>query len=650
MTENMLKKMNDLVDKLNACADSYYNQATSLVSDRVYDSMFQELLDLEKVSGVIMPNSPTQKVGAEATGEEKAPLEYPCLSLNKTKERDVFLNFCYPHKGIYTIKLDGLTVQATYINGKLDKAITRGNGTVGVNVTEQFRYFVNVPQTIPYKDKLVVTGEAIITLDTLEKLNKDGSEYATCRNLASGTLLNKKDPRLCRTREMKFIVFNVNEHISLAENNFAYSLGEMEELGFQVVTAMSNNNDELSVINVLKMFAKAHKLPYDGLVCTYNDIEYAKKLGFTQHHPRAWLAFKFEDEEYTTSFRGITRGVTRAGKISMVADFDAVTIDNTTVAKALVPNYDMFKELKLGIGDKLVVRKANQIIPQIVENLTQSGTYELSCECPVCDSKLVFKGQDYYCTNPKCQGTLASRLVHFCSKDGMNIMGVSAATLIALMKNGFISELTDIYNLEEHMAEIANLKGFGEKSCESIIGSILLSKEKVPLSNYLCSLGIPRIGTTVAKLIEDYYSKNCKFNLKQLNYQLVEDLTNNRIEGITELLRSGLLEWFHCEENMGLANRILQQVYITLPMNTDVEFITKFTNKQVCITGTLQNYTRNQLIEILKKTGAKVQSHVSSNTNYLIKGKGGGRKSKDAENLGVTIISEEKLEEYLEVG
>lgn len=649
-------RMLELNNKLIEYSKAYYN-GQPLVSDEEYDRLYNRLEVLEKTNGYTLPTSITRMVGAPVLSKlEKRTLDYPCLSLKKTKSEDEFKQFCGTHSGVFSVKLDGLTTQLVYEDGYLKSATTRGNGTEGADVTRHVMNYSNVPCRIDYKDRLVITGESIITNDVFNTINStlpDDEKFSTCRNLASGTL-NQLNPMLCKTRGMKFFAFYVNEYEKA--NTLSSSLKDLEEYGFDIVPFAFEQYDGTSVIRLLKFIAEHRKLPYDGLVVQYNDLEYGRQLGSTEHHPRSGLAYKFEDEEFETIFRGVEIDITRGNKVSMVAEFDPVEIDGTIVSRASIPNYDIFTELELGVGDTILVRKANMIIPQIVDNVTRSGTYRINETCPYCGHQLSLaklkNTTDYFCLNEQCRGLLVSKLAHFCSSDGMNIKGLSEATLRQLVYNGLINDFVDIYKLRNFKAVIRNLDGFGAKSCDNLLASIDASRT-VNLSNLIYSLGINQVGSKVSKSIELYFSnylqnlQTSSDKIKPMSEIILDCLFNDDIDGVTELVLRNIHEWFYDNKNTELFKMLLAEVNVIVPQSTKTS-PSPFTDKKVCVTGTLSGYTRKQIGDILESMGAILVSSVSSTTDYLICGESAGSKYKKAVELGVEIITDSDLKNYID--
>ena len=551
----MLKRMQDLIKELNTYRDSYYNDSVSLVSDREYDKLFDELQILEKETGTVYSNSPTQTVGYEIRSQlREVKHNHPMLSLDKTKSVDDVKMFLNNKLGVGMLKMDGLTISLRYVKGKLVSAETRGNGEIGEDVLHTVKTFTNVPLTIDWEDELIVDGEAIITWEDFEVINKPliekaieeatkmgltGKEfdkyikdnsYANPRNLASGST-RLLDAAIASERKLQFIAWKVVKGI--ANNSFRTRLMNLKGLGFTVVPYSAVYPDPIDlghIIRDLTVVAIRFGYPIDGLVFGFDDVAYGDSLGATGHHLKSQLAFKFEDEVYETELLAIDWTMGKTGVLTPTAIFEPVEIDGTIVERASVHNVSILTELDLQIGDRIEVYKANQIIPQIKRNISaeerKESTYiALPAYCPICEGYTEVKQDNeskvLVCTNPNCKGKLLGKLTHFCSKNAMDIDGLSEATLEKFIELGWVNEYKDLYNLSQYKERLMRLEGFGKKSVEKLLKAIEDSRTTT-LERFIYSLSIPLIGRTASKAI----SKACKGSMTEFLIKLTGEQEN----------------------------------------------------------------------------------------------------------------------------
>ena len=483
-----VKRIKDLVKQLNEYRDSYYNEARPVVSDAAYDKLFDELSELEKETGVVYANSPTQTVGYVVKSElEKVKHSHPMLSLDKTKSVDDLVKFAGEKDCILSLKMDGLTCLLTYENGELVQAETRGDGEVGELITHNAKVFDNIPLTIDYKGHFEIEGEAIITYDDFNKINEfllDDKKYKNPRNLASGSV-RQLDSKIASQRHIKFIAWKVPTEV--ASNSFIDRLQYAAELGFDTVPFLpirGNSNAEFIniVIEQLQRRANERSFPIDGLVATYNDITYGESLGMTGHHPKHSIAFKFAEDSEETILRKIEWSMGKTGSLTPVAIFDSVDLAGTSVSRASLHNISIMKELSISIEATVTVVKKNEIIPQIISCDADIMDVNIPTTCPVCGGETqIVKENDsevLMCTNPHCKGKLLGRVSHFVSKKGMDISGLSEETIKKFIELGWITEITDVYNLEQHYDRLSKMNGFGKKSVDKLRESIENSKDK----------------------------------------------------------------------------------------------------------------------------------------------------------------------------
>lgn len=645
----MIDKIRELVKQLNTYRDSYYNKSESIVSDYEYDMLLDQLKEMETETGIVLSNSPTQTVGYEVLSSfKKVTHNTPLLSLDKTQDINTFSNFCSKSEVLLMHKLDGLTINVKYENGVLVQASTRGNGEVGEDVTNNVKCFDNIPVTIPDNRTLSFTGEAIITRDVFDSINKDLDEinqYKNPRNLASGSV-KQLDPQICKSRHVKFICWNANDLST--DGNMCTGLKKAKEYGFDTVEYFIPTKDNISsVIDTLKHLADIKHIPIDGIVGMYNNIEYGKSLGKTAHHFNNGFAFKFYDEEEETILRNIEWSMGKTGELCPVAIFDTVEIDGTDVSRASLHNISIMEDLQIGIGDTIRVFKANQIIPQVRCSVTKSNNFEIPTKCPICggdtqintnySNKRTIKTLE--CTNYNCTGKLLGKLTHFVSKPCMNIDGLSESTLSRFMTEGYISKLEDVYSLSKFKMFMENLDGFGKQSVDKILTAIEKSKT-VELPNFLHSLSIPSVGLETAKLLCEYIN----YDVSNIYKLYTTDLSV--IKGIGEETTKAIHNWF-TEDNITLVNTFVNMF----------NFKTKETNKDCIlnglsfvITGKLQHYSkRSELEEAILYNGGKLQSSVNTETSYLINNDvtSNSSKNKKAKELGITIITESDFLEMI---
>lgn len=640
-------RIKNLVSKLNAYRNAYYNESKSIISDYEYDKLFDELKDLEESTGFIMSNSPTQNVGYPvATGFDKVTHTIPLLSLDKTQYINKFIEFCDKNEVVLMHKLDGLTIKLTYKEGKLYQASTRGNGTEGDDITENAKYFENIPITVTNTSDFTITGEAIMTKDVFDKINNNLDEdkkYKNARNLASGTVKNL-DTKVVKDRHIKFICWNANDLST--DGTFNTGLINAKNLGFDIVdNFIPVANLEVSVpfiIDKLKQSAQSKFIPIDGIVAIYNNIEFGQSLGKTSHHFNNGFAFKFYDEEESTILRDVEWSMGKTGDLTPVAIFDPVEIDGTTVTRASLHNVSILQGLELGIGDNVLVYKANQIIPQIRKNLTKSNTLEIPKFCPVCNGATeIFESKSndvivkvLKCTNIMCEGKLLGKLCHFVSKEAMNIDGLSEATITKFVQMGLINNVTDIYSLNKHSAILQTLDGFGTTSVNKLMKAIENSKNTT-LDKLINALSIPNIGKSESKTLAEFID-----NDKTKIYDLRDkDLT--AINGFGNKMNDCVHEWFNNEDNIQTLNKLLDIVNIEKPV--EIKSTSKLAGINFVITGKLEKYTnRNALESVILHNGGILQSSVNSKTNYLINNdiNSTSGKNKKAKELNVPIITE----------
>ena len=643
METSAVKQIKELVQKLNEAAKAYYQEDREIMSNREYDSLYDQLEKMEKETGIVLADSPTVNVGYEAVDAlPKETHESPMLSLDKTKDREVLRTFVGEHPSLLSWKMDGLTVVLTYENGELQKAVTRGNGVVGEVITNNARVFKNIPLKIAYQGRLVLRGEAIITYSDFEKINDSiedvDARYKNPRNLCSGSV-RQLNNQITAERNVRFYAFtlvsaqNVDMH-----NSRAYQMEWLRGQGFEVVEyriVTAENLDE-----AMDYFAHAiehNDFPSDGLVALYDDIAYGDSLGNTAKFPRNAFAFKWADEIRETVLREIEWSPSRTGLINPIAVFDPVELEGTTVSRASVHNVSIVKELQLGIGDTIQVYKANMIIPQIAENLTRSGNLIIPDTCPVCEQEArVIKENDVEtlcCMNPDCAAKKIKAFTLFVSRDAMNIDGLSEATLEKFIARGFIHNFGDIFEIEKYRDEIVDMDGFGEKSFENLMSSIEKAKETT-LAKVIYSLGIANIGLSNAKVICRHFEDD----LDKIREADEEEIS--AIDGIGPVIASSLVKYFKDPQNNQKVDHLLGYLHIH---KEEISGEQIFAGMNFVITGSLEHFAnRGEAKKLIESLGGKVTGTVTGKTNYLINNDvtSNSSKNKKARELGIPILSE----------
>ena len=642
--DKKLNRMKELIEILNNASRLYYQYSTPIMTDFEYDKLYDELEKLEKETNTILSNSPTQNVEPEAI-DSLVKVEHPApmLSLSKTKSISELASFLGNQEGLISWKLDGLTIVLTYKDGKLSSGVTRGNGIIGEVVTENVKKFKNIPLTIPYKGTLVVRGEAVIKYSDFNKMNEelddDSNQYKNPRNLCSGSV-RQLDSKVTAKRNVNCIIFALIE----SEKKFKLKSEEFEwlkSLGFDVVEyhKVTSNNLEEQVL-YFKNKINEYDIPSDGLVLLYNDIEYGKQLGTTAKYPKNAIAFKWQDETAETKLIDVDWLVSRTGLINPVAVFEPVELEGTIVSRASLHNVSILQGLSLGIGDTILVYKANMIIPQIADNLTQSNSLAIPNKCPVCNHEArIISSNDVkylYCMNDFCPAKLVKRLSQFTSRNAMNIEGLSDAIINKLADEGLIKTYADIYNLKRYKNDIISFEGFGEKSYDNLINSIEKSRN-VKLANFIFALGIPDIGLSRAKLI----CKNYSNDINKIRNLTFEELS--KIDGIGEIIAKEWIDTFNNEDFIKELELLLKEVNFT---DTSIDNNQPLKDLTFVITGSVNNFTnRDELVEYIESYGGKVVKAISNNVNYLINNDitSTSTKNTKAKELGIKIISENDL-------
>lgn len=639
----MSNKIRELIDKLNYYT-KFYDKGENLISDKEWDDLYFELVQLEKETGEYYEDSPTRKINYEVVSSlKKVQHNHLMLSLAKTKNWADFVNYFSNIDGgkdiVLMPKLDGLTCSLKYINGELVSAETRGNGQEGEDILHNVKVIDSIPNKIDYKDELIIDGEVICTYKNFENWNE---EFRNPRNFAAGSI-RSLDSKVCAKRNLTFICWNVI--IGFEENSsFIYKLGKLDKLGFTTVPWVSTF--DLDAKEYIIETSKKLSYPIDGLVARFDDLAFGRDLGETAHHPKSAYAFKFYDEEYETILRGIDWSLGRTGVLTPIACFDPIDIDGTVITKASLHNLSILNELSGGyqnVGDKLYIYKANQIIPQASRWEHQSDGIELSVPlvCPVCGGATKIQVSDsgtnvLVCTNPACQGKFLNKLDHFCGIKGLDIKGLSLATLEKIYNWGWVNTLADLYNLKNYRDIWINKPGFGIASVDKILNAIENSKDTT-LESFISAIGIPTIGKTISKEIIKYVPTY--ENFREL---ILEKFDWSTYDGFG-IITSDFINNFDYTE----ADNVFPYLSFKKIEHNQTN---QLNGKTFCITGTLKTFkNRAELQNKIESAGGKVVSAISSKVDYLINNNIESTSSKNlaARKLNISIISEEEVKKFL---
>lgn len=670
MDKTTEKKMSDLVIRLNKASEAYYNGAETIMSDREWDAMYAELERLEKETGVRLPGSPTANVGAlpvssNASSKEKSLKkvrhEKAALSLDKTKDPAALANWLSGKEGVLSWKMDGLTIVATYINGKLALAATRGNGIIGEDVTRNAAEFFGLPKEIPFMGKLVIRGEAVISYAEFERINSrlpEGTEpYKNPRNLASATvrLLNGIEGRRVEVYGFELVEMTESDtgkdvRPQFMDEQFAL----LDRYGFSTVPYKVVTPENIGhVIAWFEEQVKNIPFPSDGLVLAFRDRMYAESLGITGKFPRGSIAFKWKDETAETTLLGIEWSPSATGLLNPVAVYEPVELEGTTISRASVHNISIMESLALGIGDRIQVYKANMIIPQVAENLTRSGSVTPPAVCPVCGKGTMIltsrkdgrEVKTLYCTNPECPAKHLGQFSRFVSREGMNIIGLSDETLKKFIAKGWLKNFSDIYRLHEHYDEIAGMEGFGEKSARNIMDAIEKSRDTEGY-RFLYALGIPNVGTDAAKRIMRWCGGHISGFIEKL--KLSEDFSG--IEGIGTVVNDSIYRWKSDKARMDdfadLVDILKFKEDELLAGNPSLTASNALDGKTVVITGSLETFrNRDEFITFVEANGGRVAGSVSKKTDYLVNNDvfSNSSKNRKAKEFGIPILSEQEF-------
>ena len=655
----MKERISELTELLSRASEAYYNENTEIMPNLEYDRLYDELSDLEKKTGIVMAGSPTVHVGYAAADElPKERHETPMLSLDKTKDREALAAWLNGHDGLLSWKLDGLTVVLTYEGGTLVKAVTRGNGEIGEVITENAKVFKNLPVRIPFQGTAVLRGEAVIRYKDFEKINAELEaeaavtgdlsfvRYKNPRNLCSGSV-RQLNSRITAKRMVRFYAFSlVRADGQDFDNSRQTQMEFLREQGFETVEYVRVTPDD--VVEKVGLFEEkitGNDVPSDGLVLTLDDIAYGESLGTTSKFPRNSIAFKWADEMRETTLTAVEWSASRTGLINPIAVFEPVELEGTTVRRASVHNVSIVRELRLGIGDRITVYKANMIIPQIAENLTGSGTLEIPAECPVCGGKTRIKRDNdtevLLCLNPDCAAKKIKSFSLFVSRSAMNIDGLSEMTLEKLIAAGLIHEYADIYHLGEHRDVIEEMEGMGKRSCDKLLEAVERSRETT-LPRVLGAVGIPGIGVSNARILCSHYQDDPD----KIRAASAEELS--QVPGIGPVLAENIRRYLDDERTSSALDDLLAELRISRESAGNEPQI--LLGKTFVITGKLGHFeNRDELKALIMRLGGKAAGSVSAKTDYLINNDvtSGSSKNKKARELGIPILSEEDFLEMI---
>lgn len=650
---NKLSEIKELISKLNQYSYEYYTLGEPTISDTTYDGLYDKLIELEKDTGVILSNSPSQKVGNITLDKlQKIKHEYPMLSLGKTKKIEDIIKFAKGKTLIQTDKEDGLTTDLVYENGQLIEASTRGDGYIGENILHNVKQYSNIPLQIPYKNKVHIIGESIIDYDTFNEINSKlplDKQYKNPRNLVSGTV-RQLNSSICKERKVKFIGYIVegNNELKTKVQQFDFIKGQGFECVRYYIIEPAYSIDSIQYkLTVAKEYAEAVGNPIDGQVYSFDDIEYGKSLGNTSHHPLHSVAFKYLEDIEITTLKNIEWQVGRTGIITPVAIFEDVELAGTTVSRASLHNLSILKALQLGVDDEISVCKKNEIIPQIVDNLTKSNTIKTPNVCPVCGEQLIIKNDTdsefLYCQNPNCKAKLIQSITHYCSRQAMNIEGLSEKTIEKFIEQGFLKSIIDIYSLSQCKSEIITLDGFGIKSYNKLIESIEKSKQ-CKLENFIFGLGIPNVGLSTAKDICKFFSNDTD---KIVTFDKNEYM---RIDGIGDIVANSIVNYFNKTKNIRFVNSLISELTFIgdEPQQSIQEGILE--DKTLYLTGTFNYGKKKELQQLVESNGGIFSDKFNKSCNYLVIGSlKGSTKSDKAIKMGIEVLEEDEFLKMLGV-
>ena len=651
MANNVLR-MRELIKKIAEADKAYFTDDNPIMSDRDYDAMMEELKKLETETGVIFAGSPTQKVpGGAKKGLQQVRHTKPMLSANKTKSVPEFLSFARNQDVVLSWKLDGLTLVLRYEKGRFTQAITRGSeGLVGEDVTHTVQFFTNIPHRVSCKDSFEVRGEGVLSWADYDLYSGRSSEQTHPRSIAAGAVRSLTADK-AKCSHIDFFAFEL-----IGGPSFLTKTEQLDFLSGQGFSTVPHRlvpsiagQDALKEA-VLSYQPEGYEYPVDGIIMEYEDLPYGRSLGATGHHENRLMALKWQDSMAETAFRGVELLTTRTGIVSIVAKFDPVSVEGSMIKRANMHNLGIFEKFQFGIGDTIQVYKANMIVPQVAENLTRSGTFELPKYCPCCNEKLTIKVtsggvKNLYCANEDCIARNAQKIARFCDKSALNIDGLSAVTLENLMAHGWVKNYYDLYHLDRFRNEIVETAGFGPASYSKIVEAVEKSRNTT-LSRFLIGIGIPMLGVQAARTLEQYFDGSWE----EFEKAAREEFFFSHIAGISHVLEQNIHRWIKNEAEERLWRPVLNEVKISMRghRTSAKGNVTTFHDMTVAITGELSSMTRKQATEILTLLGARVSESVTAATDILIVGENpGGTKLSAAMKNGTRMVTESEFAELL---
>lgn len=648
---NKNERMKFLVEELNKHNYNYYVLDNPTISDKEYDKLYYELVDLEKELGIVLPSSPTQRVGGEILDKfQKHRHEVRLYSMNKVRDFDDLAKFMndmakYQKNPTFSLeyKFDGLTVVVEYNNGEFVRATTRGNGEIGEDVSLQVKTIKSVPLTIPFKNRLIVQGEGMMTQKAFKKYNKTASEpLKNPRNGVAGAIRNL-DTKETAKRNLDWFCYSIllseDKTFSSQEemHNFLIENGFLVGDYFKIISTLKEAEEEIEKIDKIK---DKLDVMIDGMVIKLNETKHREEIGYTNKFPKWAMAFKFEALETSTILKDVVWQVGRTGKVSPIAILEPVELAGATIQRATLNNIEDIRKKNVYKNSRVFIRRSNEVIPEVLglaEKLENSEKIEEPKICPCCHSPLVKKGPLLYCKNRDgCKEQIISRLTHFVDREAFNIEGLSEKTLWQCHQKLGVSEFSDLYKLKEE--DLLKLDNFKDKKTKNIINSINNSKN-VDFYRFIFALGISEVGIKTAK---DLAKRFITFD--KLKNATKEELLD--VEDIGDVIADNIIEYFQDEENLKEIDRLFD-AGITIN-ESNLVIGEKLKGLTFVLTGTLPNYTRPEMSEIIEKNGGKVASSVSKNTSFVLAGEEAGSKLDKAKSLGVKVISEEEMLKMLE--
>ena len=651
---NELNRIKEIIDLLNKASYAYYAKDNPIMSDKQYDDLYDELSELELSTGIILAGSPTQKVqGTCIESLKKVKHSKLMLSANKTKDINEIKKFIGNHLCVMSWKEDGLTIVLRYVNGIFTQAITRGSGDLGEDVTHTMEMCKNIPFRLPYCVDIEVRGECVISWKEFERINSRlNTPYKHPRNLASGSV-RQLDSNVLKDRELTFKAFELvqddlytksKDNTFLCEQlmNISESFDYLRDMGFDVVEHEYVTKDNVEEL-IKKYIPENYAYPVDGLIFEYDDYLYGKSLGETAHHTLNMLAFKWKDDLYETTLTDIEWNTSKSGLVNPVAVFEPVDLDGAMTTRATLHNISYIEDLQLGVGDTILLYRANMVIPKVHDNLTRSNTWKLPDKCPCCGGNVEIHNENgsktLHCMNPECRAKLVAQLTHFVSKHAINIDGLSEQTLQKLVDLGWIKSFQDIMNLHNHATEMMKLDGFGKQSVNKLMASIDKAKHTT-LERFLYSLSIPLIGRSASKDIAKVCHGDETIFISMIKsndlYKLVK-----KIDGFGDVMFQSLFKY--CKLHLSGIEELVSQ-FTFEKENSIADKKIDLSGKTFVITGSLNHYkNRDELVSIIEQLNGKVSGSVSAKTSYLINNDINSTSSKNvkARKLGIPIITEE---------